>query len=99
MSLLRAEPDFLTAGLRLAFAGFLGAAAAVGCEVAISMGLTLKYSVLPHPFAGPGSRATYHVISCTKYTIKFNQRDLRNERLGVSVVPSQPHFAVLTLPA
>ena len=70
MSLFRPFAVFLAAGLRPAFAGFLGAAVAVGCEVAIAFGLTLKYSVLPKPFAPPRSQATHQVISCTKYTIE-----------------------------
>ena len=95
VSLFRPFADFLAAGLRPAFAGFLGAAVAVGCEVAIAFGLTFKYSVPPHPFAGPRSRATHQLISCTKYTIASapfdaNPRAPRNERLATRVVPSRP---------
>ena len=87
----------LGSGLTSSFCGLLGAAVAVGCEVAIAFGLTFKYSVPPHPFAGQGwGHALAHIVY--KYTIlhlSSNQRAPRNEplhaRCTFTAAPRAPH--------
>jgi len=65
------------------------------------MGLTLKYSVLPHPFAGPSPRAFHGAYPCTKYTIyKDSQTQATNalhcalylHRRAFVVHPCLPEF-------